>query len=171
MHMFMFTHTLCYGLKISRKAMHQWCTPWIPALGRHRQADLWLQDQPGLQIEFQESQYYTEKPCLASKQTNNKNNQNPLGQHPAQSNPLSFFLNFSDFLHQWQCAFMCALIRESHENLTQKWKRKLGNMCKWIGKNIYHIYYHDKESIHLILDKLSIWEVIPPLGICLYLWT
>jgi hypothetical protein len=38
--------------------------PLIPALGMQRQADLWVQDQPGLQIEFQDSHGYTEKPCL-----------------------------------------------------------------------------------------------------------
>jgi hypothetical protein len=36
----------------------------IPALGRQRQADFWVQGQPGLQSEFQDSQGYTEKPCL-----------------------------------------------------------------------------------------------------------
>jgi hypothetical protein len=38
--------------------------PLIPALGRERQADFWVQGQPGLQSEFQDSQDYTEKPCL-----------------------------------------------------------------------------------------------------------
>jgi hypothetical protein len=40
-----------------------WRTPLIPALGRQR--------QPGLQSEFQDSQSYTEKPCLekTNKQT------------------------------------------------------------------------------------------------------
>ena len=32
---------------------------------------LWVQDQPGLQIEFQDSQDYTEKPCL--KKANKQN--------------------------------------------------------------------------------------------------
>jgi hypothetical protein len=41
-----------------------WCTPLIPALGRQRQADFWVQGQPGLQSEFQDSQGYREKPCL-----------------------------------------------------------------------------------------------------------
>jgi hypothetical protein len=41
-----------------------WRTPLIPALGRQRQADFWVQGQPGLQSEFQDSQGYTEKPCL-----------------------------------------------------------------------------------------------------------
>jgi hypothetical protein len=36
----------------------------VCGLGRQRQADLWLWGQPGLQSEFQNSQGYTEKPCL-----------------------------------------------------------------------------------------------------------
>ena len=40
-----------------------WLMPLIPALGRLRQADFWVQSQPGLQREFQDSQGYTEKPC------------------------------------------------------------------------------------------------------------
>jgi hypothetical protein len=38
--------------------------PLIPVLGRQRQADFWVRDQPGLQSEFQDSQSCTEKPCL-----------------------------------------------------------------------------------------------------------
>jgi hypothetical protein len=41
--------------------------PLIPALGRQRQAGFWVQGQPGLQSEFQDSQGYTEKPCLKKK--------------------------------------------------------------------------------------------------------
>jgi hypothetical protein len=37
---------------------------FIPALRRQRQVDFWVQGQPGLQSEFQDSQGYTEKPCL-----------------------------------------------------------------------------------------------------------
>jgi hypothetical protein len=45
----------------------------IPALGRRRQADFWVRVQPGLQSEFQDSQGYTEKPCLKqNKTTTNK---------------------------------------------------------------------------------------------------
>jgi hypothetical protein len=47
-------------------------TPLIPALERQRQVDFCVQGQPGLQSEFQDSQGYTEKPCL--KQTNKKQN-------------------------------------------------------------------------------------------------
>jgi hypothetical protein len=51
-----------------------WLTPLIPALRRQRQADFWVWGQPGLQSEFQDSQGYTEKPCLEkqNKQTNKK---------------------------------------------------------------------------------------------------
>jgi hypothetical protein len=40
--------------------------PLIPALGRQRQrqVDFWVRGQPGLQSELQDSQSYTEKPCL-----------------------------------------------------------------------------------------------------------
>jgi hypothetical protein len=41
-----------------------WSTPLISALGRQRQADLWVQGQPGLKSEFQHSQGYTETPCF-----------------------------------------------------------------------------------------------------------
>jgi hypothetical protein len=38
--------------------------PLILALGRQRQEDFWVHGQPVLQSEFQDSQGYTEKPCL-----------------------------------------------------------------------------------------------------------
>jgi hypothetical protein len=41
-----------------------WHTPLIPALRRQMQMDFWVRGQPGLQSEFQDSQGYTEKPCL-----------------------------------------------------------------------------------------------------------
>ena len=56
------------------------CKPFIPARGRQRHLDFWVWGQAGLQIEFQVSQGYTEKPCLKkpkpsqTKQTN-KNKQ------------------------------------------------------------------------------------------------
>jgi hypothetical protein len=49
-----------------------WSTPLIPALGRQRQADFWVRGQPGLQSEFQDSQGYTEKPCLQKKKKKKK---------------------------------------------------------------------------------------------------
>jgi hypothetical protein len=46
--------------------------PLIPALGRQRQADFGVRGQPGLQSEFQDSQGYTEKPCLEKTKKNKK---------------------------------------------------------------------------------------------------
>jgi hypothetical protein len=45
--------------------------PLIPALWRQRQ-DFWIRGQPDLQSEFQDSQGYTEKPCLEKNQTKPK---------------------------------------------------------------------------------------------------
>jgi hypothetical protein len=39
---------------------------------RQRQADFWVRGQPGLQSKFQDSQGYTEKPCLGKKQKTKK---------------------------------------------------------------------------------------------------
>ena len=39
-----------------------------PTLERQRQADFWVRGQSGIHSEFQDSQTYTEKPCLETKQ-------------------------------------------------------------------------------------------------------
>jgi hypothetical protein len=52
-----------------------WRTPLIPAFGRQRQVDFWVRGQPGLQSEFQDSQGYTEKPCLEKPKEKKKNGQ------------------------------------------------------------------------------------------------
>jgi hypothetical protein len=49
-----------------------WHMPLIPALGRQRQADFWVWGQPSLQSKFQDSQGYTEKPCLKETKKQNK---------------------------------------------------------------------------------------------------
>jgi hypothetical protein len=54
-------------LKTLRTSRAWWCMPLIPALGRQRQVNFWVQGQPGLQSEFQDSQGYTEKPCQQNK--------------------------------------------------------------------------------------------------------
>jgi hypothetical protein len=48
--------------------------PLIPGFGRQRQVNFSVRGQPGLQSAFQDSQGYTEKPCL-QKQKQNKNKQ------------------------------------------------------------------------------------------------
>jgi hypothetical protein len=42
-----------------------------------RQADFWVRGQPDLQSEFQDSQGYTEKPCLEKNKTNKQTNKKP----------------------------------------------------------------------------------------------
>jgi hypothetical protein len=51
------------------------------ALGRQRQADFWVRGQPGLQSECQDSQDYTEKPCLEKQTKQNKTKQNNVKQN------------------------------------------------------------------------------------------
>jgi hypothetical protein len=68
------------------KDLSWWCMPLIPALRRQRQADFWIQGQPGLQSEFQDSQCYTEKPCLKKPNQTNKKQQ--------QKGPTKFVLIF-----------------------------------------------------------------------------
>jgi hypothetical protein len=45
----------------------RWHIPLVPELRRQRPVDLWVQGQPGLQGEFQDSQGYTEKSYLEGK--------------------------------------------------------------------------------------------------------
>jgi hypothetical protein len=56
------------GIKNSSDTRQWWHTPLFPALGRQRQVDFCVRGQS----EFQDSQGYTEKPCL--KQTNKQTN-------------------------------------------------------------------------------------------------
>jgi hypothetical protein len=57
----------------------------IPALRRQRQADFCIPGQPGLQSELQDSQGYTEKPCL-EKQNKTKQNKNKTKQNKTKQN-------------------------------------------------------------------------------------
>jgi hypothetical protein len=72
-------------VKMNKVNRAWWRTPLIPALGRQRQEDFWVQGQPGLQSEFQDSQGYTEIPCLKKIQKN-KNEKKPQTK-PNQTKP------------------------------------------------------------------------------------
>jgi hypothetical protein len=65
-----------------------WCMPLIPALGRQRQANFWVQGQPGLKSEFQDSQGYTEKPCLKTKNKQTKKESLSPQSLPSSPSPL-----------------------------------------------------------------------------------
>jgi hypothetical protein len=65
----------CCGAEMyqyAERAGQRWYTPLIPTLGRQRQVDFWVRGQPGLQSEFQDSQGYTEKPCLEKQKQKQK---------------------------------------------------------------------------------------------------
>jgi hypothetical protein len=67
--------------------------PLIPAFGRQRQAHFRVGGQPGLQSEFQDSQGYTEKPCLEKQ---NKTKQKTNKQTKIQISYYGFyFINFN----------------------------------------------------------------------------
>jgi hypothetical protein len=53
-----------------------WCLCWplIPALRRQKHSDPWGRGQPGLQSKFHDSQGYTDKLCLKTKQNKTKQN-------------------------------------------------------------------------------------------------
>ena len=59
-----------------------------PTLERQRQADFWVRGQSGIHSEFQDSQTYTEKPCLETKQNKTKQNKKRFVLHV-----LVFFLH------------------------------------------------------------------------------
>jgi len=64
--------------------------PLIPALWRQRQVDLWVQGQPSLQSEFQDSQGYAEKSCLDKNKTkqNKKKKQKYKSKQTNKKNPV-----------------------------------------------------------------------------------
>jgi hypothetical protein len=84
--------------------------PLIPALRRQRQADFWVRGQPGLQSEFQDSQGYTEKPCL-KKTKQNKTNKKKTTTKKGACAPIehtfllvsfkTFFPTFKIYLHKY----------------------------------------------------------------------
>jgi hypothetical protein len=65
--------------------------PLIPALGRQRQADFWVWGQLGLQSEFQDSQGYTEKPCLEKQKNKNQKNKKQGGRGRGRGRRISEF--------------------------------------------------------------------------------
>jgi hypothetical protein len=65
-----------------------WRLPLIPERGRQRQVDFWVQVQPGLQSEFQDSQCYTEKPCLEKPNQTKTNKQTKKKNRPKSTNPI-----------------------------------------------------------------------------------
>jgi hypothetical protein len=88
--------------------------PLIPALGRQRQADFWVRGQPGLQIEFQDSQDYTEKPCLEKPKKQNKKKQKKT---PKKDTSIIFVTQQNYSLH---CNFIFILTGKCRHHCSSK---------------------------------------------------
>jgi hypothetical protein len=87
-----------------RVAGQWWRTPLIPALRRQRQADLWVRGQPGLHSEFQDSQGYTEKPCL-KKNKKQTNKQKKKGKERKKMQSVSLKPHFIDISQDLRCSW------------------------------------------------------------------
>jgi hypothetical protein len=62
------------SIKSKKTRQAWWSRNLIPVLWRQRQADFCVPGQPGLESEFQDSQGYTEKPCLKEQKTTKQTN-------------------------------------------------------------------------------------------------
>jgi hypothetical protein len=110
------------------KARQWWRTPLIPALGRQRQVDFWVQGQPGLQSEFQYSQGYTEKPCLEKqKKRRSINNtrwqgcmQRSLAQHWGNANQYTHY-KWSSKNQNYNYHIICLLYTLQRVNTSLHW--------------------------------------------------
>jgi hypothetical protein len=86
--------------------------PLIPALGRQRRADFLVWGQPGLQSEFQDSQGYTEKPCLEKTKRKKKKEKEKANSISMASNALFWTLQAP--AHMWYTS------TPTHRALTEK---------------------------------------------------
>jgi hypothetical protein len=90
--------------KKKKRSQAWWQAPLILALGRQRQADFWVQGQPGLQSEFQDSQGYREKSCLEKPKINKnkeKRKRNLLPENTGKASKTTQTLDPSNHNHIW----------------------------------------------------------------------
>jgi hypothetical protein len=84
--------------------------------------DFWVRGQPGLQSEFQDSQGYTEKPCLEKPKTNQPNKQTNVG------NSTGWVWRFSLLTQNWEVKTRrwgsLRPFRARSQSLSQKKKKK-----------------------------------------------
>jgi hypothetical protein len=123
-----------------------WHMPIIPALGRQRQVDFWVRGQPGLQSEFQDSQDYTEKPCLGKKRQNKTTT--AITKRPPK---------FKSFL----TSMWCHIIQKIHLDLIwemsqdrniAKYYIKLPTICRWCSWNINLLFnFHSIPNIYIVM--------------------
>jgi hypothetical protein len=84
-----------------------WRTPLIPAL-REAQAGGFLSSRPAwLQSEFQDSQGYTEKPCLEKKNKTNKQTKNPKTNKQTNKRETDSHLQPTRYWFSFLCKLWC----------------------------------------------------------------
>jgi hypothetical protein len=108
-------------------ARRWWRTPLIPAFGRQRQVDFWVRGQPGLQSEFQDSQGYTEKPCLKKKKKK-KPNQNKQTNKQTKKQPTKKIIIFNKWcLSNWMstCRIKIDIYLLPYTKLNFQWLKDL----------------------------------------------
>jgi hypothetical protein len=115
-----------------------WRTPLIPVLGRQRQADFWVQGQPGLQSEFQDSQGYTGKPCLEKNQKDKKENSVRREHRTLLYTYLSIIYNMASInVSEMQSMLMLCPYSLTQNNLGPTNSRH----GVWSKKTLFFIYY------------------------------
>jgi hypothetical protein len=106
----------------------------------------WVQGQPGLHSEFQDSQSFIVRPCVQNKTQQNKNNQTT--QH-YQQNPLVSLLEDPGSNPSIHVASLIPVLRDSDTLSGLQGHQS----CKW-----YTSLHVDKTTIHMGGGEWSLWK-------------
>ena len=112
---------------------------FYPRTWGQKQADFWVQDQPGLQSEFQDSQGYRE--TLSRKQTNKQKN-------IAMRTMAQYVFSSQEFHNRFQETFFWRLTSQSVELVTQI---LLGS----VWRDVTPTQLRDSSQHHLLLDHTA----------------
>jgi hypothetical protein len=148
------THQSQYNQITKTKSSRAWWrTPLVPALGRQRQADFWVRGQPGLQSECQDSQGYTEKPCL--KKTKQKN----LKAIPLMNKHVKLQQNIKklNLMKNWYN--ICKSINISHQIMKDKNHHRLNTFRKRICWRSAFLQGKKKKKNQTAFSKVY-WDCI-----------
>jgi hypothetical protein len=121
-----------------------WRKPLIPALGRQRQSNFWVRGQPDLQSEFQDSQDYTEKPCL--EKTKQNKNKKTKAKTKKTKNLFFFDWYFPKLLAFYNAHTLChvcleeAVLSLKESELIKNW---------WLAADVSHSCNSEQQSFHI----------------------
>ena len=139
-------------------AGHWWCMPLITALGRQRQPDLWVQSQPGLHSELQDSQGYTEKPvlgretCLLKKKKSNE--------HPFPTSEFSRPFKNLFYYYLCVCLFVFFVHACAHVCMHVLWYIEVRGQLSGVGSLLLPCEFWDGTQVSGLCSKyLYLWAV------------